>query len=524
MFLSQTSGSGRGPGDDFWYSPIFSRGASHVSSITATRLSTVYICGKILAETLGQVPCILYRRLARGKQRATDHPLYALIHDAPNEWQTAFEWKAMLEWHLAFRGNAYCEIVVSRGTGRVEQLIPLHPDRCRVERGPSGLPRLRVRDDINGVERVLVHGEYLHLKGLTTDGLIGFNPIEAQRESLGEALSAQSYSTRTLDNDARPGGIIEWEGHFKTDDDARKFRNSWQEAQAGVNRGKTAVLQQGMSYKDIGLKPADLQFMELRKMKQTEICGMFRIPPHMAGLLERSTNNNIEHQGIEFTTRTMMPWFVNWEQTLSMALIDRENDPDLFFQFLAEALMRGDANARKEIYNEGIQDGWLTRNEVREAEDRNPLPGLDEPLEPMNMRRAGQLGGTLPGKGGRTPGARSDTPADTRADDRAAAIERAAAERVLGRELSALARLAQREGDFGPAAFAAVQTFYGEHVDFVAAALAVDRDTAGRYCLARIEHARGSGTVNAFINQSRESGPAGLLAALHLTPEPDHEP
>jgi len=147
MFLSRDirAASDRGPTSDFWYQPILSANGP-VSPDQALRLSVVWACVKVLSETVGSTPIKLFRRLPNGgKERARDHPLYTLIAQRPNRWQTAMEWRELMQGHLSLRGNAYAEILAD-ARGRITDLVPLHPDRVRVEVTDGGFPRYRVRD------------------------------------------------------------------------------------------------------------------------------------------------------------------------------------------------------------------------------------------------------------------------------------------------------------------------------------------------------------------------------------------
>lgn len=389
MFLSRDIRAAAGPADDFWYTPIM-RGSGPVTPDHALRLSVVWACVKVLAETVGSTPLHLYRRLpGGGKKRATDHPLSALIRQRPNRWQTAMEWREMMQGHLTLRGNAYSEIVAD-GAGNITDLVPVHPDRVKVEVLDSGMPRYRVRDKTT--ERVVLWSEMLHLRGMSADGYVGLSPIDVEREVLGEALSAQEYGGRFYANDAQASRWIEFPGNFKTAEDRTKFRENWQASQVGVNRFKTPVLEAGMKLHEMGIKHTDAQFLETRRYKDTDIARIFRVQPHKVGILDKATFSNIEQQAIEFVQDTMLPWFVRWEQTLTMALLEVEERDELFFEFMVDGLLRGDAKSRSDYYAKSIVNGWLTRNEVRDMENRNPLEGLDKPLEPLNMTPAGSRG------------------------------------------------------------------------------------------------------------------------------------
>lgn len=375
----------RSPWGDFWFEPVGMRSGTglRVSADSAMRLTAVYACVRILSETMASLPFVLYRTDASGgKVRVTNHWLYRLFARRPNRFQNPFEWREMMQGHLALRGNAYNRIV-SNTRGEITELVPIHPDRIRIEILPSGEFRYRVTDR-SGSESVLPRGEVWHLRGLSSDGLLGMSPIEIARESVGMALAAQDYGARFFANDAKPtGGWIEFPGSFKDAEAKKVFRESYQQAQSGANRGKVLVLENGMKFHEVGVTNRDAQFLELRKFQITDIARLFRVPPHMIGDLDRATFSNIEQQSLEFVMHTMTPWAERWEASIEAELLPDDEGLEVEFDFAN--LMRGDAASRAGYYQSGIQNGWLTRNEARLAENLNPLEGLDEPLRPLNM-------------------------------------------------------------------------------------------------------------------------------------------
>lgn len=484
MFLSTNIGAASpGPADDFWYTQIGTPpvAGARVNALTAMQLSTVYKCVRAIAETLSMLPLPVYRRLERGKQKVPDHPIARLLR-TPNPWQTEMQFRQMLQGHACLRGNGYAEVIFS-GAGREEMLIPLHPDRVKVEVLENGLPRYRVTDE-RGRERILVFGQVLHLQGFALDGYVGLNPIEAERESIGAAIVMRDYGTRFFGNSARPPTWIEAPGQFKDDAARRKWVADYQASFGGQNAGKSPVFENGMKLHALPINNTDAQWLEARKAQDIDIAGIFRVPPHKIGILDRATWSNIEHQALEFVTDCIMPWCVRWEQALHRDLMFGE---EFFAEHLIDMLLRGDTKSRFEAYGKGIQDGWLTRNEAREKENLNPLDGLDTPLEPMNMAPAGSRGASQ--ARGQQPDARISA-----VEARALAIQTAAAERIARKESAALQK-ALRTGDVPLAIDAALGE---QHARFVSEVLAIDISTAVASCQAaaeRLKAAHADGTL-----------------------------
>jgi HK97 family phage portal protein len=517
MFLAQDiAASGRGPTDDFWYLPVrYGAGGTRPSVAAALAVPAMYACALVLGQDIGKLPCQLFRKDGRSRAAATDHPLYRLIHRRPNRWQTAFQWRQMMQWHLMLRYNAYSRIYYDR-RGRVEELVPLHPDRVTVERGmgADGVVTFRYRyRPESGSEIILVRGEMFHVRGLSSDGIEGFSPLDYQGGSVSEALAAQNYSRRNMENDARPGGVLEWEGHFKSDEERAAFRASWHAAQGGANVGKTAVLERGMQFKEIKVSNADLQLVDQRKLKGYDIAAINRMPPHKIGLMERATFSNIEHQSIEYATDTMQPWCTNWEQELSAQLLTEkeQEDEQLYFEFNMNALLRGDAKARGELYGKLFSVGAMSPNDIRERENENPIDDGDRYYVPVNMVPSDRVDDVVD-KGGNKSAAPGSGGED-KSNARARALEQAAAARVVRKEAAALRKIAPGDGYLKR-----VEEFYRDHISFVEDVMQVDAATAMAYCAMRADTiaaaADGRMDQDTFWREFDARGPAELLACI----------
>ena len=396
MFVTRIKAStdDRSAYGDFWFSPIMGRTASgiSVSADRALQLPVVLACVRVLAESFAVLPLKVYQK-GTERKLLTKHWLYDLLARRPNPYQTPFEWTEMMQGHLALRGNAYNEIITNR-QGAITALMPIHPDRMKVEVIGSGTDfdyRYRYTDRL-GQQIVFTRSEIWHLRGLSSDGIMGLSPIGVARESIGMGLAAQEYGARFFQNDAKPGGgWIEMPTNFKDKAQREQFRESWQEAQTGQNRGKISVLEFGMKFHEVGPTNKDSQFLEARQFQVSDIARMFRVPPHMVGDLTKSAFANIEQQSLDFKINTMLSWANRWESSIETnLLLEDEQDIDVEFDFTV--LLRGDQAARSAYYHNGILDGWMTRNEARAAENLPSIEGLDEPLLPLNMIEESEAG------------------------------------------------------------------------------------------------------------------------------------
>lgn len=341
-----------------------------VNERTAMQTSAVYACVRILAESVAGLPLHVYERIANGsKSTKPSHPLYRLLHDEPNREMTSFVFRETLMSHLLLWGNAYAQIIRD-GRGFPIALYPLLPDRMAVDRNESGELVYTYQSDRGQVK--LRRENVLHIPGLGFDGLIGYSPIAMAKNAVGLALATEDYGATFFANGANPGGVLEHPGVIKPEQ-ADRLRESWQSQFGGANAHKVAVLEEGLKFHQMSIPPEQAQFLETRKFQINEIARIFRVPPHMVGDLEKSSFSNIEQQSLEFVKYTLDPWVVRWEQSLQQALILPSEKATIFIKFNLDGLLRGDYQSRMQGYSTGIQNGFMSVNDVRGLEDMNLL-------------------------------------------------------------------------------------------------------------------------------------------------------
>jgi HK97 family phage portal protein len=350
-----------------------------VNERTALTTTAVYACVRILSEAIASLPLHVYSyKEGGGKNLEYDHPLYHLLHDQPNEEMTSFIFREVLMSHILIYGNAYAQIVRD-GNGKVLGLYPLLPDCMDIERGEDGklyyIYTKQSDENPNMKESgqfILKYEDVLHIPGLSFDGLKGFSPIAVAKGAVGIMLAADEYGGSFFKNGATPGGVLEHPGVLKNPD---KVRESWNSVYQGSgNAHRVAVLEEGMHFNPISLKPDEMQFLETRKFQLDEIARLYRIPPHMIGDLEHATFSNIENQSLEFVKYTLDPWVVRWEQALQKALLLPSEKGKYIIKLNVDGLLRGDYASRMQGYATGRQNGWLSANDIRELEDMNPIP------------------------------------------------------------------------------------------------------------------------------------------------------
>jgi HK97 family phage portal protein len=350
-----------------------------VNERSAMQMTAVYACVRILAEAIASLPLHMYRyNDSGGKEKAIQHPLYGILHDEPNPEMSAFSFRETLMTHLLLFGNGYAQII-RNGRGEVVALYPLMPDRMNVDRDSRGrLFYEYTRSDadtrtLGGKSTVtLAPSDVLHIPGLGFDGLVGYSPIAMAKNAIGMGLACDEYGATFFQNGAQPGGVLEHPGVVK---DPKRVRESWNAIyQGSANAHRVAVLEEGMAYKPISISPEQAQFLETRKFQIDEIARIFRVPPHMVGDLDKSSFSNIEQQSLEFVKYTLSPWITRWEQSIHRALLLPGEKQRFFVRFNVEGFLRGDFKNRMDGYAIGIQNGFMSPNDVRSLENMDRIP------------------------------------------------------------------------------------------------------------------------------------------------------
>jgi HK97 family phage portal protein len=353
--------------DRYWSNFVESRYAS-VSLGRAESISAVYGCVAAISETIASLPLILYRRGADdGRDRAPEHPLYGVLHDAPNVRQTALEFREQMQAAVLLRGNAYAEIVFG-GDGQVRELWPLHPDQVSVVELDSGRLGYDVSDG-KGASRRLVQEEVLHLRHRSENGTLGVSPIVAARDVLELALQERDHGVATFANGTRLTGILQTT-QVLSNQQMAQLRDTWNQRYSDTfNAGKTAVLGAGMEFKPVSMSLEDADWVAARQFSVEEVCRLFRVPPTMVGDLRHGNYSNSVELGRQFVTLTLRRHLTMWEQAISRCLLTDAGRRTYFAEHSVEGLLRGDSLTRAQFYQRGIDDGWLDVAEVRRFEN-----------------------------------------------------------------------------------------------------------------------------------------------------------
>jgi HK97 family phage portal protein len=378
LFRSRDKPGGRpSPQNAVSAAPAFYFGSSgagkSVTARSAIQVSAVYACVRVIAETIASLPLHVYENTDSGSVKAQGHPLYRLLHDEPNAEMSSFVMREVMLSHLLLWGNSYSQIIRS-GRNHVVGLYPLLPDRMEVDRNSAGTLTY-IYTTTEGRTVRLAPEEVLHIPGLGFDGVIGYSPIALEKSAIGLGIAAEEYGSKFFANGATPAGVLT---HPNTVKNPKALRESWNAAYGGsANANRVAILEEGLRFERISMPNNEAQFLETRKFQVSEICRIFRVPPHLVGDLEHATFSNIEHQSISFGVHTIRPWLVRIEQSMNRALFSDKEKGRFYVRINMDGLMRGAYKERMEGYAIARQNGWMSANDIRDLENLNPLSDAD---------------------------------------------------------------------------------------------------------------------------------------------------
>lgn len=341
-----------------------------VTPASAMQVSAVWACVRLISETIATLPLSLYERTSTGKRVAPQHPLHFRIHDQPNVDTTAsIFWEAMVA-AMLLRGAGRAEKL--QIAGRDVGLVFLNPDCLSISKDSRGKKEYRYTE-ADGRQRVIPRDRIWEIPGFTLDGKNGVSVIRYGAHVFGGAIAAEKAASNTFSN-----GMLQTVyykiAQFLKPAQRKEFKEN---VLGAVERGETPLLEGGTDVGTIGIKPSDSQLLESRGFSVEEICRWFRVPPWMVGHTEKSTSwgTGIEQQMIGFLTFTLAPWLKRIEQAIAKDLLTPAERTRYYAKFAVEGLLRADSAGRSAFYAAMVNNGILTRDEVRGLEDREPMGG-----------------------------------------------------------------------------------------------------------------------------------------------------
>jgi len=339
-----------------------------ITEQTALTCAALKSAVSLLAQTMGELPLTVHRRLPGGKsERVPDSPEWQLLHNEPNKETSSYIFKETLQGHLGTYGNGYAEIIRA-GDGRPVELWQRSPapSQTKPNRKDDGTLFYEIHDKHGNRGRDIRAQDMLHIPGFGFDGLVGYNPIRHLSQQIGSDIGATKFGAELYGNSLQPSGFVTIPGDL-SEDAYNRTRKAFNPERVQGQRHRTGLLEGGSTYAQTSMSPGDVQMIESRRYGVEDIARAYHVPLQLLqDLVNGTAHASVVELGREFIIYTMDPWISRWEGEINRKVL---GGTGLFVKFDTKQFLRGDHKARADFYLKVARIGVMTINEMRAIED-----------------------------------------------------------------------------------------------------------------------------------------------------------
>jgi len=339
---------------------------------TAMGVPAIWAAVNFLSGTLAGLPLHVYRKTANGRVRASG-PLENILHDAPNDEMSSFEWRKYM-FDQVFTGGRCVTYIERAGNGAVKNLFPLDPAKTRVEIRQDGKRQLKeyICNNIRYAASEVIDVPFM-LKSNFVDVR---GPIMTNREAIGMAIAASRYGEKAFQSGGVPPAVLQ--GPFPSGAAAARASEDVAKTQAKLANDNRSIiaLPLGHELKTLGFNPNEMQLIELQRFSIEQVARIYSLPPVFLQDLTHGTFSNTEQQDLQFVKHTLKRWIEQVEQEMNLKLFPRGSKQ--YVEFNVDGLLRGDFKTRMEAHATSIQNAIRTPNEVRTIENMAAQEGGDK--------------------------------------------------------------------------------------------------------------------------------------------------
>ena len=356
----------------------------------------VYRCINEIANNASRVKINLFR----GDAEVDNHPLLDLLYN-PSPTQSQVEWFQALYSYLLISGNNYMLSVGGDNTPPTE-LYNLRPDRIKIQTGQRAMPTA-YDYIISGqtverydVDQATGDSRIKHIKMFNPlDDYYGMSPIQASSVDIDQHNLANKHNVNLLQNGARPSGAVIFKPKDETGGNVQLSENQRSQLQSDINSrfsgtnnaGKPMLLEGDFDWKEMGLSPKDMDFIQLKNMSAKDIALVYGVPSQLIGIPDAQTYSNFAEAKLALYNETIIPLLDKIQGDLNEWLVPQFNDEALELRYDIDSIPAM-AEQRKRVFESvtaGVKDGILTRNEAREQLGYEPIDGADSLMVPANL-------------------------------------------------------------------------------------------------------------------------------------------
>lgn len=367
------------------------RSGKTVNIETAIEVAAVFACNRVIGNGIAQVPLKLMIEREDKRLPAKSHRLYNMMAYRPNRWQTSFEWRQLMSWHVELAGNHYS--FINRMGGQVLEIYPFSPSAVKVINKGVGVLEYEVTAD-DGSKKTFPAESILHIRGPSWNGFTGLEVVKVAREAIGLAIATEESTASLHKNGIQSSGTYSVEGTLT--DTQYKGLSEWiQKHNAGSeNAGRPLILDRAAKWLGTQMTGIDAQSLETRMYQIAEICRFHGVQPIMAGYSDKAaTFASAEAFMQSHITDCLSPRWTAYEQVFFNSLLtEKEREEGYYFNFVEEGMIRGSIKDTKDALLGYTNGGLMTPNEARAKLDLNPDP---DPASDQ-LRIPANIVGTLP--------------------------------------------------------------------------------------------------------------------------------
>lgn len=356
----------------------------------ALKYSAVFACCRILAETFASTPLHEYKKIDNdNREKTNDTGLYDVLHNVSNSEMSAYNFHELAMYQLCLWGNFLAKKVQNR-VGEIIQLYPYNWEKVTPDRDEKEKLYYKIKKN-DGIEEVKKYRkDVFHVVGNSLNGVVGMSPITYTAKAIQLGLTYEIYGINFYKKGAFPSGNFKHPQFLKPEAYERLKKDIKTNYTSLQNAGTPMLLEDGLEYQPLSINPVDAQLIESKKFQIEDVARIYRVPLHLLQNLDKATNNNIEHQSLEFVMYTMLPHYKRYESTINSQLLNKNQRNDgYYYEFNVGGLLRGDQKSMAEAFATGRQWGWLSVNDIRRMLNLNPIDNGDIYLQPLNMIEAG---------------------------------------------------------------------------------------------------------------------------------------
>jgi HK97 family phage portal protein len=351
-----------------------------------TAFSAVYACVNIIASDIAKLPVQVWAlNMDNGTRDLRRRDYYTALMREPNGYQTAADFMQTFVQSYLLQGNTYCYVGDRNARGEVRSLHVLNPHRVKtlINQANGEIFYECGEDYLAGIgpntivpERDMIHHRLPLLPGYP---LVGVTPIFAASASSALGLRILQDSQQFFGNSSRPSGVLSVPGHMSEELQTR-MKQEWDEAYRGAEFGKVAVLKGGTTWQPLTITATDAQLIEQLRYSVEDVGRVFRVPVFMLGDLSKVSYRNTEQM-----TRAYLSNCIGWHLEALQQRLARAFDFPITYEirFDLSAFLRTEIDIRFTAYQQALNAGWQSINEVRAQEGLGPVPGGDEPRVQM---------------------------------------------------------------------------------------------------------------------------------------------